>query len=100
MPIIIYISIAVYIVAINFYGILMLNYQKKSMIDGDQEKIAVRDRKLLFIALLGGAIGIFVFMFILKHRLKSLLLMLILPVLIVVNFYGFIKLFINGFGLF
>ena len=50
----------------------MLRFQKKAREDGDEESIIVSDSKLLLAGLLGGATGIFIFMFIdfIKKREK------------------------------
>ncbi|MBR4419438.1 MAG: hypothetical protein IKT32_01010 [Clostridia bacterium] len=98
MRVLFYIIIAVYFVAINLYGILMLKYQKNARENGDEENITIGDSKLIFSAILGGALGIFVFMFIFKYRLKSILMMVLMPVLIVINVYLLILLLRNGFG--
>lgn len=90
------IILIVYVLAINFYGILMLNFQKKARQNGDEENVSIGDSKLLLIGLLGGAVGIFLFMFLLKYRLKSMLLMVLMPVLIAINVYIIIQLFQNG----
>ena len=105
MPTIFYIIFGVYIIAINFYGILMLKFQKKARSEDanfeDAEEIyKVRDSRLFFIGLLGGALGIFVFSFIFKYRLKSLFLMVLMPVLIALNVYLIILLTTNVNGLF
>lgn len=98
MPTIVYILIIVYIIAINLYGILMLHFQKKSRAQGDEETIAISDGKLLLTGFLGGAIGIYVFMFIFKYRLKSLVMMVVLPVIIALNVYVVYITFTNGFS--
>ena len=91
MPTIFYIILIVYVIAINFYGILMLFFQKKARESGDEENISIGDSKLLLAGALGGATGIFVFMFILKYRLKSIVLMVLMPILIAINVYiGFL----------
>ena len=93
-----YVLIIVYLVAVNFYGILMLKFQKDAHEIGDDDS-AISDFKLLFTALIGGATGIYAFMFVLKYRLKSLILMVGLPVLIAVNVYVVILAFTQGFTL-
>ena len=64
MLVLCYILLSVYFLAINFYGGLMLKYQKKARIDGDEENISIGDGKLFLTGLLGGALGIFASMFI------------------------------------
>ena len=79
MPTLFYIIIIVYFIAINFYGIIMLKYQKKSR-ETEDENLLIKDGRLYLTAFLGGALGIYVFMFIFKYRLKSLLMMVIMPI--------------------
>ena len=100
MPFLVYLIIIVYIIAINLYGVIMLRFQKKAREDGDEESIVVSDSKLLLAGLLGGATGIFIFMFIFKYRLKSLFMMVLMPVFIAVNYYILFLLLNGGFGLF
>ena len=98
MPTIFYIVLIVYLFAVNLYGVLMLHFQKKARKEGDEENITVSDFKLVLAGVLGGATGIFTFMFIFKYRLKSIFMMLIMPVLIAVNVYLVIMLFTQNFG--
>lgn len=100
MPIIFYVLLAVYILAINLYGALMLNFQKKAREDGDEENITISDTKLLLTGFLGGATAIFIFMFIFKYRLKSLVMMILMPLFIALNVYGLILLFNTGMSYF
>ncbi len=100
MPTLFYILIITYVIAINLYGILMLKYQKKAREDGDEENIGISDTKLIFTGLLGGALGIFVFMFILKYRLKSLVMMVLMPLFISLNAYLVFTAINGGFGFF
>ncbi len=99
MTIFLYALAGTYVIAINLYGIMMLNYQKKARENGDEESIAVGDGKLLLTGLLGGAIGIFIFMFIFKYRLRSLVMMVLMPMFIVVNVYLIIALLNGTFNL-
>ncbi len=87
-----------YLVAINLYGILMLHFQKKARKEGDDENIAVSDGKLLLTGLLGGATGIFVFMFIFNYRLRSIIMMVLMPVFIAINVYISVLAFSGGFN--
>lgn len=100
MPALVYILLIVYFLAINLYGILMLYFQKKAREDGDEENIGISDTKLMLAGLLGGALGIFIFMFIFKYRLKSIFMMVLMPVFIALNFYLIILAMNNGFGFF
>ena len=97
MPVLIYVLIITYVLAINFYGVLMLRFQKKER-ENNNEYLSVGDGKLFLAGLLGGAIGIFAFMFIFKYRTKSLFLMIIMPLLIAINIYVAILIFSNGLG--
>ena len=98
MPALIYVLLIAYVVAVNFYGILMLHFQKKARKDGDEENITISDTKLFLAGLLGGATGIFVFMFIFKYRLKSLFMMVFMPVLIALNVYLIVVILNGGLG--
>ncbi len=97
MPTLFYIITIVYFLAINFYGIMMLKYQKKAK-DTNDESLYIRDGRLYLTAFLGGALGIYLFMFIFKYRIKSLLMMVIMPILIALNIYLLILAMNTGFG--
>ena len=94
MPTIIYLISIVYFLAINLYGILILNFQKKAK--DDKNKIS--DMKLYLIGAVGGALGIYIFMFILKHKLKNFFMMILMPLFTTINIYLLILLFTNRFG--
>ena len=96
MQTLLYILIIVYVIAINLYGILMLRFQKKARENGDEENITISDSKLFLAGLLGGATGIYVFMFIFKYRLKSFFMMVFMPVLIAHNVYLLVIFFSGG----
>lgn len=107
MPTFLYVLVGVYILAINFYGILLLKFQKKARVidaDDDHEDLGptkdVHDFRIFLAGLLGGALGIFVFNFIFKYRLRSMFLMVLMPVLIALNVYLFITIFTSANGLF
>lgn len=74
----------------------MLKYQKKARENGDEENIGISDTKLLLTGILGGSLGIYIFMFILKYRLKSFLMMVLMPVFIAINGYILFNLFSGG----
>ena len=78
----------------------MLKFQKKAREDGDEENIGISDTKLIITGLLGCALGIFVFMFILKYRLKSIIMMVLMPLFISLNAYLIFVTINGGFGFF
>ena len=112
--ILLYILLIAYIEAVNFYAFLLV----KSLRDADRLAAAnkqaeplisaansatppVKDRslsKLLLTGALGGAISIYVCMFIFKYKRADLLLMILMPLLGVLNVYLFVLLFKSGFG--
>ena len=60
------------------------------------ERVKTDDGKLLITALLGGGAGVYAAMFLMKFRTDSMLLMILVPVIIVLNFYLFFLLFRSG----
>lgn len=123
------IVVATYFIAINLYGFLLINLQKKqetnasnsftesselqnknskaeeqkSMPNSEnsttkkQHSKQITDGKLLITGMLGGATGIYVGMFVYKHRLTNLALMVFIPVFIAINVYFLIYGFCNNF---
>ncbi len=113
--IILYILLIAYIVAINFYSFLLVktlhDEDRKSEIERQaapltentaaqtSKKTTNRPMSKLFIAgALGGAITIYVCMFLFKYRRADLLLMVLMPLLGVLNVYLFVLLSRSGFG--
>ena len=94
MYILIRVITGVYLISVNFYSFLLLHSQKKSREEGED---SIRDIRLYIVALLGGAIGIYVGMLCLKYRLKNFLLMVLMPVLITLTVYFVIMAFVNNF---
>ena len=86
MLILMRVLLVVYVLAINAYGFLLLKFQKDGDELGDCEN-KVHDGKLFITALLGGALGIFVAVFVLKYRMKSMFFMVLMPVVAVLNAY-------------
>ncbi|MBE5741881.1 MAG: DUF1294 domain-containing protein [Clostridiales bacterium] len=98
MLILIQILVIVYYISINVYSFLLLRSQKKAEEEGDCNK--VRDGSLFITALLGGALGIYVAMFVLKFRTRSLFLMVFMPVIVVCNLYFLIIGYVHDFWVF
>lgn len=103
--ILLYILLSVYILAINFYSFLLIKGRHDGAEGGENDEAApvtpVRregDGKILLTALLGGAITLYVSMFIFRYRLNNLLLMITLPVLAALNIYLFFIAYRSGFG--
>lgn len=110
--IILYILLIAYILAVNFYAFLLV----KSLRDKERDAEAYKQAqplataestpsppqkfigKLCITGALGGAITIYVCMFVLKFRRNDLLLMVLMPLLGVLNIYIWVLLFRSGFG--
>ena len=95
---ILYLLIAAYILAVNFYAFLLIKGLKDDAAYGSVDKSS--DGRLFLTALLGGAVTIYLCMFLFKYRTKSLFLMLTMPLLGVINVYLFVLAFRSGFGFF
>jgi uncharacterized membrane protein YsdA (DUF1294 family) len=63
----------------------MLLISQKNEYMQSEDRFNSGDGKLLLAAILGGAVGIYVTMFITKYKLKNLLFMITLPVIAVFN---------------
>lgn len=111
--IILYILLVSYILTINFYAFLLV----KSLRDKERESEIYREGmpltesapntakppekyvgKLLITGVLGGAIAIYVCMFVFKWKRSDLLLMVAMPLLGVLNVYLWVLLFRSGFS--
>lgn len=91
-----YILFGAYIAAVNVYSVMLLLSQRNEYLN-DESKLNSGDGKLLLSALLGGAIGIYVTMFITRFKLKNMLLMIALPVIGVLNVWFIVLAFRSGF---
>lgn len=91
-----YIIFAAYIIAVNVYSVMLLVSLRNEYLT-DESKLNSGDGKLILSALLGGAIGIYVTMFIMRFKLKNMLLMILLPVIAVLNVWFCVLAFRSGF---
>ena len=91
-----YIVFTVYIIAINFYSIMLLISQKNEYLT-DESKLNSGDGKLILSALLGGALGIYVTMFITRFKLKNMLFMILMPVIGTLNVWFIVLAYRSGF---
>ena len=114
--IILYILLVAYILAINFYAFLLVkslrDKERKAEIEKQAEPLISAGAetpakppernlgKLCIAGLLGGAITIYVCMFIFKYKRSDLLLMVLMPLLGVLNVYLWVLLFRSGFSFF
>ena len=98
MNILFRILVITYIVAINVYSYLLIFFQKKQL--EETNDTTVKDVKLFLSGLIGGAVGIYLSMFIYKYRLQNLLLMVLVPILIVLNAFVFISFFTGNLAFF
>ncbi len=94
--VLLYIIFTVYILAINFYSVMLLLWQKNEYLS-DESKLNSGDGRLILSALLGGAIGIYVAMFITKFKLKNMLFMILMPVIGALNIWFFVLAYRSGF---
>lgn len=91
-----YVIFAAYIVAVNVYSVMLLISLRNEYLT-DESKLNAGDGKLILSALLGGAIGIYVTMFITRFKLKNMALMILLPVIAVLNVWFCVVAFRSGF---
>lgn len=125
--IILYVLLIVYILAINFYAFLLVKSLKEKEREAEIQRLQEQSNplsnlptnsanntpyqgsekpndksvgKLCITGLLGGAITIYVCMFILKYKRADLLLMVLMPILGILNIYFWVLLFKSGFSFF
>lgn len=91
---ILYLFFIAYILAVNFYSFLRIKGLKDDYDEEHPNKSS--DGRLVLTAFLGGAITIYICMFIYKYRLKSLFLMILMPILGVLNVYLWVIAFRSG----
>ena len=94
-----YVLIAAFLLAINFYGLTLIRYQRLAKEEGEASK-AVSDGKIFTVAFLGGTLAIYLFMILKKYRLKSIALVVGLPLIFILNVYFTYFLISSGLGIF
>ncbi len=87
--------IIVYLLAINLFGYMLILTDKRKLDNAEDIKSvkSVKFSKLIFTAFLGGALGIYLSLFILKYKTNNLPLMITMPLILVVNVYAILFLF-------
>ena len=95
--VLLYVIFSVYILAVNFSAVMLIKSQRDEF--GASDKPA-GDGKIILTAILGGAIALYASMFVMRYRLKNLLLMILLPVIAVLNVWFFYLAFRSGFTFF
>ena len=120
--ILLYILLVAYIIAINFYSFVLVkslrDKEKQAELNAQAEPLLSASKtetenentpqikpirstgKLCAAGALGGAITIYVCMFLFKYRRTDLLLMVLMPLLGVLNVYLWVLLFRSGFSFF
>lgn len=117
---ILYILVIAYILAINFYAFLLVKSMrdKEKQAESEEKLPPILDvntttpptqpakppqkylGKLLLTGILGGAITIYICMFIFKYKRSDLLLMILMPLFGVLNIYFWVLLFRSGLSFF
>lgn len=95
---VLYLFFWTYILAVNFYAFLLVRGLKDEWVDGEPNKSS--DGRLVLTGLLGGAITVYVCMFVYKYRTRSLYLMIFMPILAALNIYVAVLAFRSGFTFF
>ena len=92
--ILLYIILSVYILAVNFYAVMLIISQRNEF--GDNATKPTGDGKIILAAILGGALAVYISMFIMRYRIKNILLMILMPVIAVLNIYFFYLAYTSG----
>lgn len=83
----------VYIFAVNAYGFILVKLKSDDLSGGEKSGYG----KIIIAALLGGAVGAYVGIFVNKYGLDNIILMVFLPVIAVINIFILWQLYVNNF---
>ena len=81
-----YVLLTVYIIAVNFYGFRFVKQQRDAR---DSGECPPGDGRLFLACFLGGALAVYISLFLMRYRLSSFVLMVFLPLVAVFNVYCF-----------
>ncbi|MBO7525737.1 MAG: hypothetical protein J6T42_02950, partial [Clostridia bacterium] len=95
MRIFLIVILFVYVLAVNVYGFLLIKQNRDEEESGEQ--CCHKDSKYVITGALGGALGIYISMFVLRYRTKSLMLMAFMPVFVAITAFVVYSLFANNF---
>ena len=71
-----------YFLIINFIGFFTMLYDKKLAI---KNKFRVSEKSIFVLALLGGALGVYIGMYTFRHKTKHLKFTVLIPITIIIN---------------
>ena len=92
------ILIAVYYLSINLYSFMLVYSQKKQTVESGESRI--KDAKLFFTGVMGGALGQFIASLVLAYRRESLLLIVVMPLLTAITVYFITLAIMSDFAFF
>lgn len=82
-----------YLLFINIVAIFICIIDKKNAI---QQKWRISEKTLFLVSILGGSVGMYLTMLKIRHKTKHLRFMLGLPIIILIQFFGFTYYFIDN----
>ena len=98
MRILIIVTLIVYLLAVNVYGFLLVKHDRDLTEEGEACAVS-KDGKYFVAGALGGALGIYISMYVFKYKLQNLFLMAIMPVLVTIAAFAVYGLFAADFFL-
>lgn len=92
------IILIVYLLAVNVYAFLLVKTNRDAA--EEDENFVVKEGKYFLTGLLGGALGIYVSMFVFRFKTENLFLMSLMPVLIAISAFIVYECFAKNFFLY